>query len=329
MRVDIAEEVGLAAAVVHQQIWHHIDYDAVKGRAHRPGWYTGTAEEVAALCPLSAPQVRRAMASLIEAGLMQRVKWRASQGDHTSSYRPIQPEERNGQNPLNQRSDEIVNSGSDESVKSGSDESVKSTSIGEYKTKNPPNPPVGGNGTGPEPSPSGNVTPLFDPSTLPDTRQARVRKHATTSAALEASFAPWWDDYPSGKTRGARAAALRAWSKTVGSGRDRNREPVTAADLYERLGNYRLARAAYAEHWAAMGVDAHAPLMNGATFINSKSSMFAEPWTPEDLTYWPPPRGLSWDSEPSRGEDLQQALQDEIAAERAARNQTQEVAANG
>ena len=168
-----------------------------------------------------------------------------------------------------------------------------------------------------------NPGTLFDDK--PTARTERLTAHERRSQTVEASFAPWWESYPSGKSRGQRGQALKAWRRVVtDKGRDRNGDPITSADLHRRLANYRAARALYHDHWAEHGVEARAPLMNGSTFINSKSSLWADEWTLDDVAgYWPPPRGSSWEDPDNtrRGESIQDILEAEIAADLAAREE--------
>jgi hypothetical protein len=88
---DLAQEHGVNAAIVHQQVTHWAAQDgamALPGR--EAGWFTGSAEQLAKLCPITVKQIRTAMATLLAAGLMEKAKFRSSTGDQTCSYRPVE-----------------------------------------------------------------------------------------------------------------------------------------------------------------------------------------------------------------------------------------------
>ncbi len=86
---ELAEAHGCQAAVVHQQIAWWIKHPSTQNTAHGEGWFTGTSDELAELCPFSVDAVRRAVKKLVDAGLLEKAKLRSARGDQTLSYRPV------------------------------------------------------------------------------------------------------------------------------------------------------------------------------------------------------------------------------------------------
>lgn len=206
-------------------------------------------------------------------------------------------------------------SGSHGSPKNGEQE----PSIEEPSQENPP----------PTPSKEGATDGrLFEPGTKAagaSLRATKVRRHSAETAAMSASFAPFWSDYPgSAKSgKGSRIKGEEAWVRVLARGQDRNGEPVTTATYARRLGHYNDARRLFHEHWAALGVpDAWPKIINASTFINSKSKLFAEPWTIEDVAdYWPAPDGREWTETKPRAPKLTRAeFQARVAASKETAN---------
>lgn len=157
----------------------------------------------------------------------------------------------------------------------------------------------------------------------------RQAKRQTQTQQLDASFEQWWPSYPSGKSKGKKNAALRAWRNVIAKGKDKHGDPIDTNLLTQRANNYVNARHLYTQHWKDRGEpNPQPPLMNASTFINGRSADWAKPWTEDDIDFWPAPSGREWgDGLSLSGFGLQDALDAEIAAERAAREQAQEEAA--
>jgi hypothetical protein len=154
----------------------------------------------------------------------------------------------------------------------------------EIEEENPPTPLQGGNGSGAAPqlftpgSPNGGAT---------HPNEMRRKVNGSDADLIEAKFDRWWSDYPSGRQRGSRVAALKAWRRALKAG-------VSIKALEFQLGHYLDARQRYTDVWFQPPV-----LMHGSTWINGRRDEWAEPWTDDDLQFWPPPPGESWDVPPS------------------------------
>jgi len=270
---DLVQAHGANAAIIHQQITWVIEYGIATDTAHRPGWYTGTSEQLAALTGLSESACRRSMAKLIAAGCVEKQKFRTSQGDHTCSYRPSDPTVSASDEIVESRSDEIVESRSDEIVESRSDEIVESTSTPDVEIITSPTPPE-----------EGEQPELFAGADRGATTRAETKQRkATKASAVSGIFDPLWDRYPrcKGRSIGSKPAALRALTKAL--------KQESSAEILARIDFYALARSAYFEIHQVP-----APLMNASTFFNGKHEQWDHEWDREDLEYWPPPAGREW-----------------------------------
>ncbi len=128
------------------------------------------------------------------------------------------------------------------------------------------------------------------------------RKRAAANPMLDATFDEWWARYPSGK-KGDRRAALRAFSKAIAID--------SMATIDAQLANYVAARALYAAQFPGHS----APLRHASTWLNQARYTCSEPWTLEDVKYWPAPPGRSWDSPSPRGEAREELMARELARE--------------
>jgi hypothetical protein len=124
---------------------------------------------------------------------------------------------------------------------------------------------------------------LFAPGLAGDLTSITERRRTVAGAdsqMIAARFELWWRQWPSGRTRGNKQIALRAWRKLI-------RDGVPIGELDRQLEHFLAARRVYRQIH-----DTEAPLMNGSTFLNSKRVQWDEAWTSEDVSrYWPPPGG--------------------------------------
>jgi hypothetical protein len=237
---DLAKDHGVNAAIVHQQVTHWVAHeDMMRRPSHRRGWFTGTAEQLTELCPLTVKQIRTAMAALIAAGLMDKAQFRSRLGDQTCSYRPVESHRK----PLETASAPEGNSGSAPEGNSTSAPEGGCTYSSESKI-NTPLPPPGGDDDG------GMLGPEFAPQ--PKRRRRKQRGPVATDPAFEA----WWVDYP---LKLKKHLARQAWVEHRDSGAD-------MAQFAAALDNY---AAAIATHNTDSPNDP-APVMHATTFLNGR-----------------------------------------------------------
>ncbi len=251
VHLDDVVRYGPRDAVVLQQIRHYAE----------GGWWRKSSAELASHCGMSAPQVRRAVAALMEAGAVERRQESARTWDQTYSYRAT-----------DSAVDETVTSTVDEIVTSGVDEIVNSSLGDTETTKNPPAPLGGGN--------DGAAGQL-------DLGPAAVTRAERRQRSKSEGFEQWWRALVWPGRKGSKQSARRAWDKA------RALDGVSLAELDQQIGHYLDARARYAELWDRPPTT-NPPMVS--TFLNTKRHEFIRPLDDAGVAaYWPAPKGKSWD----------------------------------
>lgn len=271
-------------------------------------------KRLAALLGKSEPTVRAIMRELEAKGWIQRFERFDSTGRQTTNGILVHFTNQGevSENPTGEVSENPIGGGIRKSDRSNSEREQEER---EQKENPPPTPSGGGGDEAPE---------LFANDGKGKRRRRVKADRDQASSMVVVAGETFWEDWPSGKGRGQKAIFLDAWCKRLAAGVDRNNRPITISEYMTRRDHYRDARARYCRFWKDRGVEAHAPMLNGSTFVNSKSHLWAEEWDDEDIRYWPPPRGYDWDDGPAPhgavvGRSMFDALDAEIAAERAAK----------
>lgn len=282
---DLAAEHGVNAAIVYQQVSWWIQHDKAKREAHRPGWFTGSYEALAEVCPFSVDAVRRAMTKLVDAGLMERDKFRANRGDHTMSYRPVDNSVGGASGDFAtsdvepEPSGDFARSGCGEIPRSRSGDFATSTSYGEVETTT-------------------EVPPIVPPAN-PEPSQLELVPSGGTHPAPIDGFDDWWANYPSSK---GKQAARKAWTN-LGAGHQ--------AQAGHALAHY---LAALQTHKARGGTP---PVMHASTFLNGRW----EDWLHDDQPdpAWPAPKGRYAAHQTDEAKEIANQIAQRVIARRAAR----------
>lgn len=294
---DIVEAHGANAAIVYQQVYYAIAHGLTYGgTAQEGGWYRGTSEQMSSMTGLSPDQCRRAMAKLLEAGLMERHKFRRTQGDQTMSYRPLEP--------TVLPSGDFANSGSGDFATSASGDFARCTYSSEGK-KLPSLNPSHGEGAGNDgpaslleqpgpPATEATSGRLFETGT----RNAGVSRRRKPSTSLaDAEFESFWTRYPNiGGNKGSKSKAKRAFDKASGL------DPMAAID--RQLLNYIDARDRFRQQWGEP-----APLIHGSVWLNSRREDFNDRWSDEDLEFWSRGKPRAAETDPLAGLDFDQLIE--------------------
>lgn len=281
---------GAQEAIVLQQVacWAEWQPDG------EDGWFTASYSDLAALTGLSVETVRRCVRKLGQRGALEKRANVGSGGQTRSSFRVAVDLETGDQL--------ATRPGVDSDTPRGVDSDTR-TYVLDNLDNYPPTPLKGG-GTAAQPS-------LLDEQPKRP-RSRRPTERSAQRQVIDAAFESWWDAWPA-KGHGQKHQAREAWAKRIEAGADRHRAPLSVPALRQRLSHYLEARDAYRALWGT-----NPPTLHAATFINSKSGMFADPWGREDLEYWPAPEGRSWAS--LETVSIFAALDAEIAREDAAAN---------
>lgn len=247
---DIAKAHGANAAIVHQQVsWWIKNEDHLQRPTHRPGWFTGSAHELAGICPLTTKQIRTAMAVLLDAGLMEKAKIRAQHGDQTCSYRPVDSRSE----PLDSAFALQGNSGDAPEGKSGDAPEGKCSSLSELLITNDCA------------SGDAQVLGLF-PDSIPSQTTKRTRSKPKRRA-YGADFLAWWEQYP---LKANKADAWDIWPEV-------DQAAVTVA-----LGHYNASLAAHAEKYPGSVVSPlYATVFLNGRWENWESGIWLNPYWPK------------------------------------------------
>lgn len=286
-RKDIVR-YGLGPAVVLQQIRHNLDH-------RKDGWFEGSWDDLGRLCGLSGKQVRTAAGHLIEAGALEQERRVTGQGEQKPRFRP-------SASGAGDRSGTLADhTGTPRADRSGS----PSLHSERGNDKPPLTPPEGGEVAG---------QGALDLGNDPEPVRTRRKRAAAANPMLAATYDEWVGNYPPGPQRGDRKRGLAAFEKAL---------KVDSVDtLHVQLHRYVQARELFRS-----AVGESPSLMNVATFLNGKRTMFEREWTrAEALSYWPVPPGvraaLQAETRSPRGETREEMVRREQAeweAEQAAK----------